>query len=411
MALRRNANFRRLFLGRLVTNAGDSVYFIAAMWLVYDLTGSPFYTGVAGFLIQAPQALQVFAGPLVDRWSIRNVLVRTQVIQAVLVLVVPLAWLLGELHVWIVLVLMPFLTLLNQVVYPAQNAAIPRIVEDSQLVRANSLFSMAYQGVDMAFNAAAGVLIAVIGAIALYAVDSVTFLVAVALFLGLQIPPAQSDGGESQPAGYLTDLRAGIDYVRGSVLMSIVVGAVVLNFAFGIAIAVLPDFAAIRGGPALYGILMAALSAGSLAGAVGASSLEGYPFGRVAIVGLTVSAVAWFGASMSQFVPFTVGLLFLAFLPIGVVNVMIQAMIQSTVPETLLGRVTALTASLSGAMLPFGSLVGGSAAGVVGSVATMSVTAAGFGFLAVYFLARPRIRRLPRIDDASPETLGLSTPE
>lgn len=411
MALRRNRNFRRLFLGRLVTNAGDSVYFIAAMWLVYDLTRSPFYTGVAAFLIQAPNALQMFAGPLVDRWSIRDVLVRTQAFQAVFVLVVPLAWLFDHLSVWIVLVLMPLLTLVNQVVYPAQNAAIPRIVSDTELVRANSLFSMAYQGVDMTFNAAAGVLIAVVGAIALYVVDSLTFILAVGLFFGLQIPPAQGDGGEDTDTDYLGDLRAGIDYVRGSVLLTIVAGAVVLNFAFGIALAVLPDFAAVRGGATLYGLLMAALSAGSLAGALGASALERFPFGWVGIVGLTISAGTWFAASTATYVPGMIALFFVAFVPIGIINVMIQAMVQSTVPQGLLGRVTALTASATGAMIPVGGLVGGVAAESIGSITTLSLTASGFAFLAVYFLVRPTIRTLPRIDEATTERLGLPTPD
>lgn len=45
-----NADFRRLFLGRLVTNAGDSLYAVAAMWLVYSLSGSTLYTGIDGEL-------------------------------------------------------------------------------------------------------------------------------------------------------------------------------------------------------------------------------------------------------------------------------------------------------------------------------------------------------------------------
>jgi hypothetical protein len=59
--------FRRLFAGRVVTNVGDSLYFVAAMWLVYRLTGDPVYSGIAGFLTLAPAALQFLVGPLVDR--------------------------------------------------------------------------------------------------------------------------------------------------------------------------------------------------------------------------------------------------------------------------------------------------------------------------------------------------------
>ncbi|MFC6724587.1 MFS transporter, partial [Halobium palmae] len=159
----RNAAFRRLFLGRLVTNAGDSLYYVAAMWLVYELTGSEFYTGVAGFLVMAPAALQFLFGPLVDRLPLRRVFVWTQLLQGALVLVVPVAAHFEALSVALLLTVMPLLSLLNQPVYPAQSAALPRIVDRDGLVAANSLFTFAYQGVDAAFNAVGGVLIAAVG--------------------------------------------------------------------------------------------------------------------------------------------------------------------------------------------------------------------------------------------------------
>ena len=59
--------FRRIF-----TNIGDSLYYVAAMWLVYKLSGNPFYSGLAGFLTLLPSALQFLTGPFVDRWSIKH---------------------------------------------------------------------------------------------------------------------------------------------------------------------------------------------------------------------------------------------------------------------------------------------------------------------------------------------------
>jgi len=150
-----NSEFRRLFAGRIVTNVGDSFYFVAAIWLVYELTGNAFYSGLAGFLTLAPSALQFLAGPLVDRWSIRRTLTGTQAVQAVVVLAVPLAVAYGVLSVWVILAVMPALAALNQLVYPAQTAALPRLLDDD-LVAANSAFAVAYQGVDMVANAAGG---------------------------------------------------------------------------------------------------------------------------------------------------------------------------------------------------------------------------------------------------------------
>ncbi len=192
-SLFRNRTFRRLFIGRLITNAGDSAYAVAAMWLAFELGGSSFYTGLAGFLTMLPQTLQFLAGPLVDRWQLRRILVATQVAEGLLVLCVPVAYVMGWLSVWVVLVVMPLLSLINQFVYPAQQAALPRVVEKDDLVEANSAFSFAYQGVDFAFTALGGIVVALVGAIALYVLDSVTFLAATLVFLGVRIPPAETE--------------------------------------------------------------------------------------------------------------------------------------------------------------------------------------------------------------------------
>jgi MFS family permease len=416
--LRSNTSFVRLFSGRVVTNAGDSLYAIAAMWLVFDLTGSPFYTGLASFLTFGPQALQFLAGPLVDRWSLRRVLVWTQVLQAVGVLAVPLAAATGHLSVWLVLAVMPVLSLVSQFDNPAMAATLPRIVEDEQLVRANSLFSAAGQSLDMVFNAASGALIAVVGAVAIYLVDAVTFVVALGLFLGLAIDSkedaageeARADGGEpdADPVGdYLEQLREGFDYLRGSAIASIVVGAVVVNFTFGVTMAVLPAFAESLGGPETYGLVMAAVAGGNLVGSMASSLVEELPFGRLAVGCFVVSALCLSAAVAVPGVSATVALFFAAFVPSGAFNVVFFAMLQSAVDDDMLARVTSVTSSGATAMMPVGSLVGGTAASAVGVTTALYGTGAAFGFIAVYFLARPRLRLLPPVAETDEGVLGL----
>jgi hypothetical protein len=308
-----NRDFRRLFAGRVVTNVGDSFYFVAAMWMVYELSGSPFYSGVAGFLTLAPSALQFLAGPLVDRWPIRSTLTGTQLVQAVVVLAVPVAAYIGVLSVWVILVVMPLLSLLNQLVYPAQTTALPRLLDDEDLVAANSAFSMAYQGVDMVANAAGGIIIALVGGVALFALDAITFLVAALLFVTVYVPPSPtateassgtdddrtdsgsdpvSDGGEEigddgrdsdneKPLAYLDQLREGATVMRGTFLMWLIAGAAVVNFAGGVALAAMPAYAqliGVEGVPPIlhdggaYGVLMASFAAGNLRGRSGRTS-------------------------------------------------------------------------------------------------------------------------------------------
>ncbi|WP_327050503.1 MFS transporter [Halomicrococcus gelatinilyticus] len=441
-SLRRNASFVRLFLGRLATNAGDSLYFIGAMWLVYHLTGSSLYTGIAGFLVQLPTSVQFLFGPLVDRWELRRVLVGTQVVQGVFVLAVPLAAATGHLSVWVVLVVMPVLSLINQFVYPAQTAVLPRIVDDENLVRANSLFSTAYQGADVVFNAAGGAILAVVGATTLFVVDSVTFAVAAFLFVGLTIPTAdaedavddevedandataasEADGGtDSEDAdaadsaedvtdaddGYLADLREGIDYLRGSVVLSMVLGAMVSNVGGGAMMAVLPAFADTLGGPETYGLLMAATAGGSLVGAAAASLVEDTPYGPFSIVGFTFSSVALFTVPFAPGPLSTAILIAVSLTPIGAFNVMFSSMLQSSVDEALLGRVSAVVSSLTAVMIPVGNLIGGAVGEAIAPGAVLYLLAGTTLLLAVYFLVHPRIRSLPSVSEADETTLGL----
>lgn len=397
-----NREFRRLFLGRLVTNAGDSLYSVAAMWLVYQLTGSSFFTGLAGFLTLGMQALQAFVGPLVDRWPLRRTLVATQAAQGLLVLVVPAAHLLGVLNVWVVLTVMPLVSLLNQFVYPAGTAALPRIVDEDDLTAANSAFSVTYQGAELVFNALAGLLVVATGAVALFAVDSLTFAVAVGLFAGLRVPPATRDGDADAAGGYLQDLREGVRYVRGSPIVWLLGASVVANALFGATMAVLPAFADATGGAGLYGLLLAALAGGSLAGALLASRFETVPFGRLSVAGFGLSALAWFGALAADGAAATVGLFALALVPVGLTNVVTTTLTQRIVPDDLLGRVMATMGSAATAAMPLGSLAGGAAGDAVGPVTVMYAGGAGFLWIVAYVLAVPTLRRMPAATAVEP---------
>lgn len=400
-SLWRNREFLRLLFGRLVTNAGDSLYTIAGTWLVYDLTQSSFYTGIAGALFLLPPAVQFISGPLVDRWPLTRTLVWTQIIQAVLILSIPAAAYSGHLSVELILLTIPLLALLNQFVYPAQNAALPRIVSESQLTRANSAFSFANQGTDMVFRALGGVLIAVLGAISLFVVDSITFVVAAISFVGVRMPPAEPDDDSStiDVTGYLSDLRAGIEWLRGTVFAEMMLTTAVTNFGSGVMIAVLPAFAAIRGGSILYGALLGAIGAGGLIGALAASRLTHVKYGSIRIVGLGSGFILWLGAVYSPWPALTVILFVLAGIPMGITNVMGQTLIQTVTPDELLGRVTSVDASVATLTVPIGSFLGGIMGGAVGVVTTMAVAAFSFAFVSLYFAVHPRLRSLPAVND------------
>ena len=434
----RNRTFRRLFAGRVITNIGDSFYLIAAMWLVYSLTGDPVYTGIAGFMIMVPQVFQFLAGPLVDRWSVRRTLVGTQLLQGIVVLLIPIAHVFGFLTVGLVLVVMPVLSALNQLVYPAQITALPRILDKEELVAANSAFAVASEGLDMVTNGISGVLIGLFGAVALFTLDAVTFGIAAIVFATVSIPPANTptnddhpedtstlagDEGQVEDAGdslvmdgddthtetegvgsYLTRMREGVAVIRGTFLVPLLAGAVVANFSVGMMLAATPAYAdslAIPsalsriGAPGAYGILMGSIAAGGFVGAITTNLVANRRLGRSAIVGYTLAGILWSGALLANWLPLTALLFALANIPIGALSIQIAAIVQSAPPAEMVGRVSSIKGSASTSMVPLGSLAGGVVAGRFNPQAAMAALGFATFLLALYFLVNPDLRELP----------------
>lgn len=279
-----------MFGGHVVSVAGDALYFVAALWLVYSLTGSTAYTGLAGALIRAPRLFRAFTGPLVDRWPLRIVLVLSEVLQGVAILAVPIAAAFDGLHVFVVLAVLPVVAFVEEFAGPAQSASLPRIVNDGRLVAANTTIQFSTQSIQAIARAVAGAAIAAIGAVALFLVDAATFALA---FATVSIP-GDADADSSLPTWreYTDQLRAGVDVLRQSVLGHMIVAVAAISLFSSAAMAVLPAFAATVGGPGTYGLFLTAFAGGTLAETLVADQVETLPTGRVVTAGFAFAAVS-----------------------------------------------------------------------------------------------------------------------
>lgn len=423
-----NTDFRRFFAGQFVTNAGDSLYTVAILWLAFDLSGSTFVTGALNTILLLPWLLQVFAGPLVDRLPLRSVLVGSQVAQGVAVLALPVAAALGSLSVGVLFAVAPVLMLASLSMAPMETALLPRIVDDDRLSGANAALSTVTLGLDMVFDAIGGGLILLIGATSLFLVDSATFAVAAIAFAGISLRHAEQSSRsagenpksesteESAPSvrsvlrSYTDDLGEGIDILRGTVFVELILLTTVSNFTTGVTLAILPAFGAGLGGPEIYGLLLGALGIGRLLGSLVGPYAEAIPYGTFLLT-QGAGAACWLAAALVPSATLTVVLFGLAWVPAGASGVLTSTLNQRVFPSDLLGRVSATKGTATGATLPLGSLVGGAVAEYVGTTTTMALAATGFGFTAIYVLLRPRLRQLPAVRDAAPADFDVQSAE
>lgn len=407
MDVLKNRNFLLLFLGRIFTNIGDSLYYVAAMWLVYKLSGSPFYSGLAGFLTLLPSALQFLTGPFVDRWPIKNTLVITQVLQCILILIIPITHYFDLLTVQLLLIIMPIVAFIEQFAYPAQSKALPLLLHKTQLLKGNSLFSFAYQGIDLICTTLSGILVALLGAITLYVIDSFTFAITALLFISLKMPKQTEASTSLSTKQYFSDLKEGFSIVFRSLMGVFLIGSVVANFSIGMTMAILPSFADSLGGVKLYGFFLAAISAGSLIGALFSSWVGKRNVGRVSIISFAAGAFFWFLSTIVPFQWLSIFLFGLAWIPIGATNILFATISQIVIPNQYIGRINSVMRSMGTIAMPFGSLIGGYTANVFSSQLIFSLASIGILFISLVWLLHPKLRSLPKADEITADTFEL----
>mgnify|MGYP005749257415 CR=1 FL=1 len=419
MGIFSNKNFLYMFLGRVVTNIGDTLYAVAAMWLVSELGGSTFYTGLAGFLTIIPRFVQFFAGPLLDRIPIRPLLVITQIIQSFMLLIIPIAYYFNLLTVTLVLIISPIITTFNMLVYPAQMASLPKVVKEKQLTKANSLFTFAYQGIETGCNAIAGVLLVTIGAISIYLLDSVMFLMGALLFSLINLPKQPRKESATEKLSILTyfqkygvELKDGISILLNKTFSRLLLGVIAINLVGGATFVVLPEFSKQKGGAEIFGFLLMAQALGSILGALLAPylRLEKYGIGRVYATAFIISGALW---AVSIFSPWTwlmIVIYGLAWFPGGVTNIMINTCMQRGIPKHLLGRVFSASFSISGIAMPIGSLIGGVLGVLVGSVYVILLSGIVVFLVGVFWMFDKVTQSLPKSEDVTETTFNKPKP-
>lgn len=411
-----NKNFLFIFFGRIVTNIGDSIYYVAAMWLVYELGGSAFYTGLAGFLILLPKVLQFLIGPLIDRWQVRKILIRTQLLQCFILLIIPVSYFFDVLTVQLILIIMPMLAIIEQFSYPTQNKILPLILKKEDLLKGNTYFSFAYQGIDLIFNAIAGILVTLIGAITLFVIDSVTFAICALLFSLIKLSNQNHKTNIIQNdidktvfyRTYLNELTEGLKIVLKN-LLPMLIGAIVINFAIGITYSILPSLAMEKGGPKIYGYYLTGISTGSLIGALLASKLGEFKVGKIFIYGFLLATCCWGFSSIIPNTLIAIILFGLAWIPIGCVNIILGTVCQVIIPNELLGRVTSATYSLGAVSLPFGSLIGGYLATIINVELVFAFTALGSLLITLIWLIHPKLRNLPKVNEINSQLFNIES--
>lgn len=190
--LKRRPHFRLLWGADVVSWLGDWLSYIAVSLLSLNEGGSTLALAMVLVLHSLPYALLApIAGPLADRMDRRTLMLLSNIGRFVLTLGMAGAALFS--NVWLLQLLLLLRVSLSGFFLPAHNAALPRIVERSELLPANALASATWSTIYTAGVALGGVLAALVGPTMAILLDASTFVVASVLLWFLpKMPPEQA---------------------------------------------------------------------------------------------------------------------------------------------------------------------------------------------------------------------------
>jgi ENTS family enterobactin (siderophore) exporter len=340
--LRESRDFRWLFAGRLVSNAGNAVALTAANWQVYTLTHSSLAVGLLTLADSAGMLVGLLAGGmLADRHDRRKLLIAVRLPQGLLSLLMLVNSVLPHPGLWPIYVLTLGIGLLAGLGSPAATAVVPALVGPRQLAAAVALNSVGGQLGNLVGPAFGGILIAGPGLAACYGIDAAAFvLFALSMLLVRPLPPTV----RAERPG-LRSLAAGFRFVRHS---GVVGGMLLIDtnaMIFGMPTALFPALAAehFHGGSATFGLLTAAPGLGAIIG----GAISGWT-GQLRRPGLVVigAGMVWGGAivgfGLVRSLPLALAFLALAGMGDLISEVLRNALLQRYTPDPLRGRVSSL---------------------------------------------------------------------
>ena len=392
----KHRNYRLWFQGQLVSLFGTWMQTTAQGFLIYELTHSPRYLGIVGFAAGVPTWLfTLYGGVVADRIPRRTLMLVTQTIMMLLAFILAALTFTHLVQPWHVIVLALLLGVANSFDAPARQAFVSEMVPREDLTNAIALNSTMFNTATATGPAIAGVTYALFGPGWCFTINGLSFIAVIVALRQMRLehrPPARRSGAP------FADLTEGIRYVVGQPVIRVAISMVAVTSLFALSMATLiPAWSVnvLHGGATVNGLLLSARGVGSLAGALLIASL-----GRVHFRGKLLSAGSLFYPLLLLLFAFLRWLpaSFLVLAGVGVGTILVlnlaNAIVQTTAPDHLRGRVMGAYTWIFFGFMPIGALWTGTIAEHLGEPTAVIVNAllAMIFFVGVFFLF-PRVRK------------------
>ncbi|HTE60702.1 MAG TPA: MFS transporter [Solirubrobacteraceae bacterium] len=376
MRVLRLNDFRNLFIGQAASTVGDRIVFVALALYVTDI-GSPSDVGIVLAAATLPLVgFLLIGGVWADRLPRHRVMIVTDLIRFSLHAVLAALIFTGTVEIWHIVAIEALFGAAEAFFRPAYTGLVPQTVPEELIQDAKAAGSTVETVAEFAGPALATALVLGLGAGWAFAIDAATFLVS-AFFL-TRVRPRER--GVAPPRQSLVaELREGYAEVRSRawIWVTVVAFAVALLLSFGPWTTLGPTIAEEEyGSTGVFGLLAAAMGAGTMLGAVlGFRWRPLHPMRAGFLWTLpwpAVTAAFALGAPLLLLVP----LFATAGVGLALFGIWWETALAERVPPHTLSRVSAYDWMGSLALLPIGFLLAGPLGEALGSTVVLGVGSA-----------------------------------
>lgn len=388
-------DLRLVLTAGVISMTGDWILTIGLTYRVFAVTGSTVASALTMASAFAPQLLLgAVAGVFADRWDRRRTMIAANLLLAAGLL--PLLLVHEASRVWIVFAVMFWEGCVEQFFSPAQQAMVPRLVPEGELVTANAVSGQVANVSRLAGSSLGGVLAAAGGIVAVTLADAASFLASAVLLalVGTSGRTAAREGGPAREGGLArgrlaavaADLRDGLRLAaRHRTLRLLMIFALVTSAGEGIMSTLFTPFVenVLHGTPQDLGFILAAQAVGGIAGGMAAAA-SGHRIRAARLLGL--GAVAFGLVDLGIFLyplgyvavwPAVAGMIIVG-LPGALTLAGLITLFQRNSEDAYRGRVFGALSALEGVSVLAGTLGAGYLSRAAGIVPVLAVQGAGY---------------------------------
>lgn len=373
-----NRNFAILWQGQLISDFGNAAFAVTlGFWVLERTGGNTALMGIVEAAFAIPGVLLgPFAGTLADRLNRKWIIIAADFIRGILFTAMGAMLLFDIFPFWAIYPLAILSGACGAFFSPAISSSIPEIVDRDELSKANSARGLSTSLSNLLGNSLGGWLFSTLKAPLLILLNGLSFLYASITQLFMKMPFVQR---ETQKQNILKEMIDGMKYTFGSKgIRTIIFTSMFINFFAVVGLTLLtplfqstPEF-----GVAKYGYTMGCMMAGAVIGMLILSVVKIKPGQRASLFGTSVMIMvcALVPVGFLKNVVWMFPLAFIAGITNAIVNMMLQTILQTTVPSAYMGKVFGVLGTVMQSLQPIAMAISGIVASIVGLRPTIICT-------------------------------------